>query len=71
LELSVLDEAGRRKVVSRILAEWAGEWQDLIDAGVGDTPAPFQERCTRHALQLHYCDGTPHEPTRSSVTVVA
>lgn len=56
LELGPLDEAGRRKLAARILAEWPGEWEDLIDEGEGDTGAQFQERCARHALSLHYIE---------------
>ena len=54
LELGELDEAGRRKLASRILEEWPGEWETVIDEGLGDTAAQFQERCTRRALQLHF-----------------
>ena len=54
LELNDLDEVGRRKIASRILEEWPGEWESLIDEGSGDTAAQFQERCTRRALQLHF-----------------
>ena len=56
LELGVLDEAGRRKLASRILEEWPSEWQALIEEGAGDTPAQFQERATRRALKLHYAE---------------
>ena len=54
LELGELEEAGRRKLASRILEEWPGEWETLIEEGAGDTAAQFQERCTRRALQLHF-----------------
>jgi hypothetical protein len=54
VELTEIDEPGRRKIVSRILEDWPGEWQPLIDAGAGDTAAQFQERCTARALQLHF-----------------
>ena len=56
LEMGVLDEAGRRKLASRILEDRPNEWQSLIDAGEGDTPAQFQERASRRALELHYDD---------------
>lgn len=67
LELRELDEAGRRKLASRILEEWPGEWQSLIEVGTGDTPAQFQERCSRRALELHYEDrsvGRVSQPVR-------
>ncbi len=59
LELGDLDEVGRRKIASRILEEWPGEWESLIEEGTGDTAAQFQERCTRRALQLHFEGHTP------------
>lgn len=54
LELVELEDSGRRKIASRILAEWPGHWEALIHAGHGDTAAQFQERCSRTALQLHF-----------------
>jgi hypothetical protein len=57
LEIGELDEAGRRKLASRILEEWPGDWESLIVEGAGDTAAQFQERCTRQALKLHFHDG--------------
>ncbi len=59
LEMKELDETGRRKMASRILQEWPGQWQLVIEAGAGDTPAQFQERCARRALELHYDDEVP------------
>lgn len=60
LELGELDDAGRRKLASRILKEWPDEWETVINAGRGDTPAQFQERCTRHALALHFDGQSDH-----------
>jgi hypothetical protein len=54
LEMPVLDSGGRRKMASRILEEWPGEWKSLVGDGDGDTGAQFQERCSRRALELHY-----------------
>ncbi len=63
LELNDLDEVGRRKIASRILEEWPGEWEVVIDEGTGDTAAQFQERCTRRALQLHFAsEGIERHP---------
>jgi len=54
VSMGLLDDAGRRKLASRILGEWP-EWiEDLCHAGRNDTPAQFQERCGRLALSLHY-----------------
>ena len=52
--MGLLDDAGRRKLATRILDEWP-EWiDDICSAGQADTPAQFQERCGRLALKLHY-----------------
>ena len=59
LEMGDLDEAGRRKLASRVLEEWPAEWQAVIDAGAGDTPAQFQERASRRALDLRYEEAGP------------
>ncbi len=54
VSMGLMDEEGRRKLAERILDQWP-EWiDDLCDAGREDTPAQFQERCGRLALQLHY-----------------
>ena len=73
LEMGILDEAGRRKLASRILEDWPSEWQAVIDAGEGDTPAQFQERASRRALELHYRDaaGAGVSPLHSEPTVPA
>lgn len=62
LELGELDKAGRRKLASRILEEWPGDWERVIVEGAGDTAAQFQERCTRRALELHFEDAAPKRP---------
>ncbi|WP_165440524.1 AAA family ATPase [Rubripirellula amarantea] len=54
--MGTLDGKGRRKLAERILSDWPG-WTDAVCAeGKDDTPAQFQERCGRLALQLHYGD---------------
>ncbi len=70
LELPDLDEPGRRKIASRILEEWPGEWEPAITNGDGDTPAQFQERCARRALELHFLDGArrTQRVTRSEIS---
>ena len=67
LELPTLDEAGRRKIASRILEDRPGEWESLIREGDGDTAAQFQERCARRALALHYGDAPPRALRRVTV----
>lgn len=59
LELGELDDMGREKLARRILAEWPLEWKPVIAEGTGDTPAQFQERCSRRALELHYEESEP------------
>ena len=54
LELKELDEAGRRKIASRILEEFPGAWEELVQSGNGDTAAQFQERCARLALGKYF-----------------
>jgi hypothetical protein len=63
LQMGPLDEAGRRKIASRILEDWPGEWEALVEAGIGDTGAQFQERTARKALELHY-RGAPQTRAR-------
>jgi ATP-dependent 26S proteasome regulatory subunit len=64
LEMRSLDEAGRRKLASRVLEDWPGAWEQLVIEGAGDTGAQFQERCARRALELHY-----QRPTRRRTPV--
>jgi ATPase family protein associated with various cellular activities (AAA) len=59
VELPPLDDAGREKIVRRILRDWPGHWRHLVSEGCGDTGAQFQERCTRLALRLHYQQSQP------------
>jgi SpoVK/Ycf46/Vps4 family AAA+-type ATPase len=54
LEMNELDDAGRRKLCERILAEWPETWPEIIDAGRDETGAQFQGRCTQKALQLYW-----------------
>lgn len=76
VELSELDDTGRRKIVQRILRDWPAEWSKLVIAGRGDTGAQFQERCARRALALRYSQvddrrhkstGDPPRPTKSAL----
>jgi hypothetical protein len=67
LEMPVLNEVGRRKLASRILADWPSRWEQLIIDGDGDTGAQFQERCTRRALELFYSERrVPCLPSRET-----
>jgi len=59
VELGGLDEPGRRKLATRILSDWPQWIEDLVAVGKNDTPAQFQERCGRLAMQLHYGDFGP------------
>ena len=56
IEMNALDDAGRRKLAHRILDEWPHWIEHICSEGIDDTPAQFQERCGRLALQLHYGD---------------
>ncbi len=52
--MGTLDDEGRLKVAQRILGDWP-EWiEEMCVAGEQDTPAQFQERCGRLALELLY-----------------
>ena len=58
VSMGCLDDPGRRKLAERILGDWP-EWiEDICKVGCDDTPAQFQERCGRLALQLHYSNDT-------------
>jgi shikimate kinase len=59
VELPPLDDAGREKIVRRILHDWPCQWERLVNEGLGDTGAQFQERCARVALRLHYQQSQP------------
>jgi hypothetical protein len=50
VRLGPLDEAGRRHLAGRILADCPDEIERLVAAGAGDTGAQFQERCAQIAL---------------------
>ena len=54
--LGTLDAAGRYKIATRIMAGWLKYVDRLCELGADDTPAQFQERCSRAALALHYGD---------------
>ena len=59
LELTGLDQAGRRQLCQRILHEWPETWDETVRLGVGETGAQFQERCTQLALSKYWetaCD---------------
>jgi hypothetical protein len=54
LEMHLLDDAGREKLCRRILAEWPETWPELIAAGVNETGAQFESRCTQKAIELFW-----------------
>ncbi|MEO1523911.1 MAG: AAA family ATPase [Planctomycetota bacterium] len=56
VSMSELSDSGRRKLAERILDHWPHWIDDICQAGAGDTPAQFQERCSRLAMKLHYGD---------------
>ncbi len=56
VHLGALDDAGRRKIASRILASADHYIDVLCEMGKNDTPAQFQDRCVRVALAIHYGD---------------
>lgn len=58
VHLGMLDEAGRRKIASRIMTGATEHIDRLCELGRGDTPAQFQDRCMRLALAIHYGDAT-------------
>lgn len=54
IELDDLDQSGRRKIAARILSDWPESIEMVCESGYHDTPAQFQERCSRLALRLLY-----------------
>ena len=62
VEMNELSDEGRRKLAKRILDHWPSWIDDICRAGEGDTPAQFQERCSRLALKLHYGDVECEQP---------
>ena len=54
VEMRGLDAAGRRRMARRILGDHPDRVDDIVREGRDDTPAQFQERCGRLALELHY-----------------
>ncbi|MEM9643756.1 MAG: AAA family ATPase [Planctomycetota bacterium] len=61
-----LDELGRRKLASRILNLWPASIDEVCADGHDDTPAQFQERCGRLALQLHYGESMSAETPKNT-----
>lgn len=59
LELTNPDLDGRFKLCKRILAEWPETWAETVVAGVNDTGAQFQDRCTQLALQKYWKTDAP------------
>ncbi len=59
VSMGCLDDSGRRKLAERILGDWPQWIDDICNVGCDDTPAQFQERCGRLALQLHYNRESP------------
>jgi ATPase family associated with various cellular activities (AAA) len=56
ISMGSLTGEGREKMARRILSDWPQVIEDVCAQGHEDTPAQFQERCGRLALQLHYDD---------------
>jgi len=54
LEMTDPDEAGRMKIITRILAEWPLTWPEVLAASAGETGAQIQERCSQLALRLFW-----------------
>lgn len=54
LELGRMDEACRRKLAGRLLADCPEEIERLVGDGGSDTPAQFQERCAQVALANYW-----------------
>ena len=54
VRMGEIDAAGREKMANRILSDWPDRIEGVCRDGVDDTPAQFQERCTRHAIRWHY-----------------
>jgi hypothetical protein len=63
LDLSVRfknpDEAGRRKIASRVLFDYPDEIEDIVALGVGESGAQFTERCRRLALKHYWQPALP------------
>lgn len=68
IRLGSLDESGRRKIATRVLSGWLQYVDLLCDLGEHDTPAQFQERCSRIALALHYGDEQALEQLQNAST---
>ncbi len=63
VELTYLDEACRKRVAARILADCPDAVPGAVAAGDGMTGAQFQEHCGAIALDRHWADmGTPPAP---------
>lgn len=54
IEMSSPSQAGLRKIANRILIDYPGEIDRVIEEGKEDTGAQFQERCSRLALKLFW-----------------
>jgi hypothetical protein len=54
VRLGEMTEEGRNKFANRLLGDYPEFIDDIIVAGVGDTPAQFQERCAEKALRLYW-----------------
>jgi hypothetical protein len=50
IEIEGMDDAGRRKIATRILDKGDPELENLVAAGSNETPAIFTERCQERAL---------------------
>lgn len=54
IEMTAPDQIGRFTIAGRILAHWPGTWDQIVQQGVGETGAQFEDRCTRLALDLYW-----------------
>jgi GTPase SAR1 family protein len=64
-ELPVLDEGGRIKIATRILADCPEYISRIVKDGKGDSGAQFTERCSSLALAEMWNDKTMHLPSQS------
>jgi hypothetical protein len=54
VELKSPDKDGLRKIACRILVDYPGEIDRIVEEGIRDTGAQFQERCSRLALKMFW-----------------
>lgn len=55
VEMTILTESGRIKIASRIMAGCHESWVNyLVNKGIGDSGAQFEDRCATAALALYW-----------------